>query len=77
MSTVNERDISQDHVYSLKAYETTFTHFFGWPGICNRNNSTDLRVGLYKKSCAAHGWKLVCSFKGISSLSQGQVKGLE
>ena len=33
MSTVNERGITQNHVYSLKTYETMFTHVFGWPGL--------------------------------------------
>ena len=32
MSSVNEREISQDHVYSLKTYETLFTLVFGFPG---------------------------------------------
>ena len=32
MSSVNEREISQDHVYSLKTYETLFTHVVGFPG---------------------------------------------
>ena len=32
---MNEREMSQDHVYSLKTNETMFTHvfgLFGWPG---------------------------------------------